>query len=157
MNPIENGGSSRSFTRSGVSTPSLKEYDAVVLGSGEGAKYIAWTLAKQGNSVAVIERRYIGGSCPNIACLPSKNVIHSASARSGIPPTTNRLVESPWATRWTPCCGQGAHLIMSLRGVYSQHRKRRQIGEAAAKEHLAPLPGAGFQAPRGSPVGRREQ
>ena len=54
-------------------------------------------------------------------------------------------------------CHQSAHLITSLRGVYSQHRKRRHIGEAAAKEHLAPLPGAGFRAPRGSPVGRREQ
>jgi pyruvate/2-oxoglutarate dehydrogenase complex dihydrolipoamide dehydrogenase (E3) component len=49
-----------------------------VLGSGEAGKYIAWTLAKQGRRVAVIERRYVGGSCPNIACLPSKNIIHSA-------------------------------------------------------------------------------
>jgi len=31
---------------------------------------------------AVIERKYIGGSCPNIACLPSKNVIHSAKVAS---------------------------------------------------------------------------
>ena len=55
------------------------EYDFVVLGTGEGAKYIAWTLAKEGHRVASIERKYIGGSCPNIACLPSKNVIHSAT------------------------------------------------------------------------------
>jgi pyruvate/2-oxoglutarate dehydrogenase complex dihydrolipoamide dehydrogenase (E3) component len=58
------------------------EYDFLVLGSGEGAKYIAWTLAKQGKHVGVIERRYIGGSCPNIACLPSKNIIHSAKVAS---------------------------------------------------------------------------
>src|SRR5688572_140579 len=56
----------------------LEEYDLVVLGSGEAGKYIAWTMAAQGQRVAVIERRYVGGSCPNIACLPSKNVIHSA-------------------------------------------------------------------------------
>ena len=55
-----------------------REYDLVVLGSGEAGKYLAWTLAKQGRRVAVIERRYVGGSCPNIACLPSKNVIHAA-------------------------------------------------------------------------------
>ena len=59
-----------------------KEYDYLVLGSGEGAKFIAWTLAKQGERVAVIERKYIGGSCPNIACLPSKNIIHSAKVAS---------------------------------------------------------------------------
>src|SRR6201994_1288922 len=59
-----------------------EEYDVVLLGSGEGAKFIAWTLAKQGQRVAVIERKYIGGSCPNIACLPSKNFIHSAKVAS---------------------------------------------------------------------------
>jgi pyruvate/2-oxoglutarate dehydrogenase complex dihydrolipoamide dehydrogenase (E3) component len=59
-----------------------EEYDLVVLGSGEAGKYIAWTMAKQGQSVALIEREYVGGSCPNIACLPSKNVIHSAKVAS---------------------------------------------------------------------------
>ena len=62
--------------------PAMAEYDLVVLGSGEAGKYIAWTLGKQGKRVAVIERKYIGGSCPNIACLPSKNVIHSAKVAS---------------------------------------------------------------------------
>ena len=61
---------------------SPEEYDVLVLGSGEGAKNIAWTSAKQGKSVAVIERKYIGGSCPNIACLPSKNIIQSAKVAS---------------------------------------------------------------------------
>jgi pyruvate/2-oxoglutarate dehydrogenase complex dihydrolipoamide dehydrogenase (E3) component len=62
--------------------PQPEEYDLVVLGSGEAGKYIAWTLAAQGQRTAVIERKYIGGSCPNIACLPSKNVIHSAKVAS---------------------------------------------------------------------------
>jgi pyruvate/2-oxoglutarate dehydrogenase complex dihydrolipoamide dehydrogenase (E3) component len=60
----------------------LEEYDVLVLGSGEAGKYLAWALAKQGKRVAVIERKYIGGSCPNIACLPSKNIIHSAKVAS---------------------------------------------------------------------------
>jgi pyruvate/2-oxoglutarate dehydrogenase complex dihydrolipoamide dehydrogenase (E3) component len=59
-----------------------EEYDLVVLGSGEGSKYLAWTLARQGQRVAVVEQRWIGGSCPNIACLPSKNIIHSAKVAS---------------------------------------------------------------------------
>ena len=61
---------------------SPEEYDLVVLGSGEGGKYLAWTLARQGKRTTVIERRWIGGSCPNIACLPSKNIIHSAKIAS---------------------------------------------------------------------------
>lgn len=58
------------------------DYDVLVLGSGEGGKFLAWTLARQGMRTAVIERKYVGGSCPNIACLPSKNIIHSAKVAS---------------------------------------------------------------------------
>src|SRR6266853_384538 len=58
-----------------------EEYDLLVLGSGAAGKLISWTLAK-GMKTAVIERKYVGGSCPNIACLPSKNIIHSAKVAS---------------------------------------------------------------------------
>ncbi|MGJ5815320.1 dihydrolipoyl dehydrogenase family protein [Paludibaculum fermentans] len=59
--------------------PEVEAYDLLVLGSGEAGKYIAWDAAASGRKTALIERRYIGGSCPNIACLPSKNFIYSAS------------------------------------------------------------------------------
>ncbi len=57
----------------------IDTYDAVVLGSGEAGKSIAWHLGGTGKRVVVVEQRYVGGSCPNIACLPSKNIIHGAS------------------------------------------------------------------------------
>jgi pyruvate/2-oxoglutarate dehydrogenase complex dihydrolipoamide dehydrogenase (E3) component len=59
-----------------------EEFDLVILGGGTGSTIAAWTFAGQGQRVAVIDRKYIGGSCPNIACLPSKNVIHSAKVAS---------------------------------------------------------------------------
>src|SRR5712691_7570895 len=59
-----------------------EEFDLVILGGGTGSTIAAWTFAGQGQRVAVIERKYIGGSCPNIACLPSKNIIHSAKVAS---------------------------------------------------------------------------
>lgn len=55
-----------------------EHFDAVVLGGGNGGMYLAWHLAETGMSVAVVERRWIGGSCPNVNCLPSKNEISSA-------------------------------------------------------------------------------
>jgi pyruvate/2-oxoglutarate dehydrogenase complex dihydrolipoamide dehydrogenase (E3) component len=61
-----------------------EDYDLVVIGSGVAGKVLSWTLASQGKRVAVVERKYVGGSCPNIACLPSKNVIHSAKIASYI-------------------------------------------------------------------------
>ena len=54
-----------------------EQYDLVVLGSGRG-RFFAWSQASQGKRVAVIERKYVTGSCPSIACLPSKYVIHCA-------------------------------------------------------------------------------
>ena len=60
----------------------IDKFEFLVLGSGEAGKYLAWTMAKAGQRTAVVERRWIGGSCPNIACLPSKNVIWSAKVAS---------------------------------------------------------------------------
>jgi pyruvate/2-oxoglutarate dehydrogenase complex dihydrolipoamide dehydrogenase (E3) component len=55
-----------------------ERFDLLILGSGEGGKYLAWHMARAGQRVAVIERKLIGGSCPNTNCLPSKNEIWSA-------------------------------------------------------------------------------
>ncbi len=59
-----------------------EEFDLVILGGGTGSSVAAWTFASEGKKVAVVDRKYIGGSCPNIACLPSKNIIHSAKVAS---------------------------------------------------------------------------
>ena len=59
-----------------MSTP--EQYDAIIIGSGEAGKYMAWTLAALGQHVITVEDKRIGGACPNVACLPSKNIIHSA-------------------------------------------------------------------------------
>jgi pyruvate/2-oxoglutarate dehydrogenase complex dihydrolipoamide dehydrogenase (E3) component len=53
-------------------------YECLVFGGGNGGMYLAWHLARSGKRTAVIERQWIGGSCPNTNCLPSKNEIWSA-------------------------------------------------------------------------------
>ena len=57
--------------------PQPEQYDNRIR-SGEAGKLLAWHMAAAGHRTAVVERRWIGGSCPNIACLPSKNEIFSA-------------------------------------------------------------------------------
>jgi pyruvate/2-oxoglutarate dehydrogenase complex dihydrolipoamide dehydrogenase (E3) component len=52
--------------------------EVLVLGSGIGGKLLAWEMAKAHYRTVVVERKYIGGSCPNINCLPSKNEVKSA-------------------------------------------------------------------------------
>jgi len=55
-----------------------ERFEMLVLGSGEGGKFLAWHMAKSGHRTALVERKLIGGSCPNTNCLPSKNEIWSA-------------------------------------------------------------------------------
>jgi len=59
-----------------VSQP--EQVDVLILGSGGGGKLMAWHMARSGRRTVVVERKWIGGSCPNVACLPSKNEIRSA-------------------------------------------------------------------------------
>ena len=58
--------------------PQTEYFDVVILGSGQGGKLLAWHLGRSGKKVAVVERRWVGGSCPAVACLPSKNELWSA-------------------------------------------------------------------------------
>jgi pyruvate/2-oxoglutarate dehydrogenase complex dihydrolipoamide dehydrogenase (E3) component len=58
--------------------PQSEAFDVVILGSGQGGKQLAWHLGRSGKKVAVVERRWVGGSCPAVACLPSKNELWSA-------------------------------------------------------------------------------
>ena len=81
----------------------IERFDVLIFGGGTGGKLTAWTSASEGLRTAVVERRYIGGSCPNIACLPTKNVIHSAKVAdfvrhdrdfgSGTPPSSIEMAE----------------------------------------------------------------
>lgn len=56
----------------------VEQFDDVVLGGGKGGKSLALALAKAGHSVALVERGQIGGTCINVACIPTKTMVASA-------------------------------------------------------------------------------
>ena len=62
----------------------MKQYDAIVIGFGRAGKMLAAELANRGWQVAIVERsdRMYGGACPNIACVPTKTLIHEAEVAS---------------------------------------------------------------------------
>jgi pyruvate/2-oxoglutarate dehydrogenase complex dihydrolipoamide dehydrogenase (E3) component len=99
---------------------SIDRIQNLVIGCGVAGKIIAWTLAKQGQKTVVVERSMIGGSCPNIACLPSKNVIFSAKAVSLIHPSTGLgVVTGPTS--------------VNMAGVL---RRKREMVDGLVKLHL---------------------
>jgi pyruvate/2-oxoglutarate dehydrogenase complex dihydrolipoamide dehydrogenase (E3) component len=87
-----------------------ERYDVLVLGSGTAGKLIAWTMARKGKRTASIERKYIGGACMNIACMPSKNIIHTAKVASLIRRHQEFGIET----------GQ---IAVNMAGVYARKRK----------------------------------
>ena len=58
--------------------PEPEQFDAIVLGGGKGGKTLAVELAKAGRRTALVERGMIGGSCINVACIPTKTMVRSA-------------------------------------------------------------------------------
>jgi pyruvate/2-oxoglutarate dehydrogenase complex dihydrolipoamide dehydrogenase (E3) component len=62
-----------------VNMAAPERFEILILGSGAGGKLLAWHMARAGRRTAVVERQWVGGSCPNVNCMPSKNEIWSAN------------------------------------------------------------------------------
>jgi pyruvate/2-oxoglutarate dehydrogenase complex dihydrolipoamide dehydrogenase (E3) component len=99
---------------------SVENYRNVIIGSGEGGKYLAWHLAQSGQQTVVVERRWIGGSCPNVNCLPSKNEIWSAKVAD--------LVHH--ATRFGITLGSASTDMAAVR------KRKREMVEGLIATHL---------------------
>src|ERR1700722_19518951 len=107
--------------------PDVDKYEILVLGSGEAGKWTAWTTAGEGHRTAMVERKWLGGSCPNIACLPSKNVIYSSRG-------------APLARRGAEFGLEMDQLRINMAGV--QQRKRKMV-EAEHQFHAKRTADAG--------------
>jgi pyruvate/2-oxoglutarate dehydrogenase complex dihydrolipoamide dehydrogenase (E3) component len=111
-----------------------EQYDVLVLGSGTGGKLIAWHMAQSGRRTASIERRWIGGACPNVACMPSKNEI--ASARVAY------LLRHAAEYGWT--ISSGAIDMAVVR------KRKREMVEAQVTKHLENYKASGAELIMGS-------
>ena len=58
--------------------PDTQHFDVIVLGAGPGGYVAAIRAAQLGKSVAVIEKKYWGGVCLNVGCIPSKALLRNA-------------------------------------------------------------------------------
>src|ERR1700687_3445141 len=106
-----------------------EKYETLVLGSGEAGKWTAWTMADKGHRTAMVERKWLGGSCPNIACLPSKNLIYSARVA--------RL-----ARRGAEFGLEMGSLTISMAGV---QRRKREMVDGLHQMHVARTVASGLE------------
>src|SRR5215831_15119333 len=61
-------------------SPPMQHYDAIIIGTGQAGPALAHRLAGAGRTVAVIERKFFGGTCVNTGCTPTKTLVASAYA-----------------------------------------------------------------------------
>src|SRR5262245_8220950 len=107
----------------------VEPFQNLVIGSGVAGKILSWTLAKRGQKTVVVERSMVGGSCPNVACLPSKNVIYSAKAFSLVHPSKGLGVVT-------------GSVRVDMAGVA---RRKRQMVEELVQLHLANFKASGAE------------
>ena len=55
-----------------------EHYDAIVIGTSQGGRFLPIELAKAGQTVALVERGPLGGTCVNTGCTPTKTMVASA-------------------------------------------------------------------------------
>ncbi|QSY97047.1 FAD-containing oxidoreductase (plasmid) [Rhizobium bangladeshense] len=58
----------------------MKSFDAIVIGAGQAGPFLAARMIEKGMKVALVERKYLGGTCVNAGCMPTKTLVASARA-----------------------------------------------------------------------------
>src|SRR5664279_4673097 len=58
----------------------MAKHDAIIIGTGQAGPSLAQRLAASGMNVAIIERKFFGGTCVNTGCIPTKAMVASAYA-----------------------------------------------------------------------------
>jgi mercuric reductase len=74
------------------------DYDLIVIGSGAGGSVGAHYARQLGKRVAIIEKEAIGGECPNVACVPTKALLHVAALYNNIKQAQTFGIETTKAT-----------------------------------------------------------
>ena len=101
----------------------VEKYDDLIIGSGIAGKFTAWTRDSRRRTV-IVERGLLGGACPNVACLPSKNLIWSAKvislARRGM---EFGLKTDSLSVDMTAVQKRKRAMVRELREIHADHTK----------------------------------
>ena len=120
----------------------MKTYDAIIIGAGQAGVPLARRLAKAGRKVAVIERKWVGGTCVNVGCTPTKAMVASAKMMYD-------------ATRAVELGVKADNVSIDMAAVYSRKQKIVLDARSGNEKSLKEIPGieliygeASFTAPK---------
>jgi pyruvate/2-oxoglutarate dehydrogenase complex dihydrolipoamide dehydrogenase (E3) component len=107
----------------------VDEFDFVIIGAGPAGEAAAFEARHRGASVAIVDRRWVGGSCPHIGCIPSKSLLDSA----------HRVLTNPATWSWRQASERRDWMI----------NRRPGAAEPDDAAHVEPLEKAGAVVYRG--------
>ncbi|VEG26393.1 dihydrolipoyl dehydrogenase family protein [Actinomyces howellii] len=118
----------------------IEEVDLLVIGGGKAGKSLAMTRAKAGDSVVMVERDKVGGTCINVACIPTKTLISSARVLREVQAAAAHGVTLPETDGGVGALEQARVDLAALRA-----RKEGVVGAmVAAHETMFPASGMDF-------------
>jgi pyruvate/2-oxoglutarate dehydrogenase complex dihydrolipoamide dehydrogenase (E3) component len=108
----------------------MAKYDAIVIGAGQGGKPLALSFAKLGWKVAYIEKKWLGGTCINTGCTPTKTMIMSAQVAHYARDAAR------WGVRSSSVSVDMAAVIKRKRDIVLNYRKGNEDKVATAGPNL---------------------
>jgi pyruvate/2-oxoglutarate dehydrogenase complex dihydrolipoamide dehydrogenase (E3) component len=108
----------------------MDPFDFVIIGAGPAGEAAAYKARELGASVAIVDRRWFGGSCPHIGCIPSKSLLHGAA----------RHAENPAAYPWSRASSRRDYMV----------NRPTDADEPDDTSHVRALEAAGIVVYRGS-------
>ncbi|MET0772141.1 MAG: NAD(P)/FAD-dependent oxidoreductase [Candidatus Limnocylindrales bacterium] len=118
-------------------TSAAPTFDLVIIGAGAAGESAAYEACALGLRVAIVDRRWYGGSCPHIACVPSKALLHAAAEHRVDPdgyPWTRASERRDWMVNRAPD---------AVEPDDSGHRKRLEDAGATVHPGSARIVGRG--------------
>ncbi len=100
-----------------------KDFDLVVIGAGSGGVRLARTASAQGAHVAVVEAKYLGGTCVNVGCVPKKLFVFASHVREEIEDAAGygfQVPEDSVKFDWPTLVNNKNAEIERLNGIYGR-------------------------------------
>lgn len=122
-----------------TASPEVEDVDLLVVGGGKAGKSLATPRAKAGDKVVMVERDKIGGTCVNIACIPTKTLISAARVLREVQGSAAYGVSLPEADGGSEALVQARVDLAGLRA-----RKEKVVGGMVAAHRDKLFPGSGM-------------
>src|SRR5690554_6342881 len=116
------------------------DYDLLIIGAGSGGVRLSRMAANQGWKVAVVEERYLGGTCVNVGCVPKKLFVYASQYPAQFEQAKNYGVNGVLESiHWPTLRDNKTKEINRLNGIYKNLLEGPGVTIIRSEEHTSEL------------------